>query len=137
MRGAEDPPPGFAVRSANTSVDLTFFEGMAPEAQARWIHAHDVIVSPHGAQLSNLVFARPCTAVVEIFEAGKYLTFYGTLTLAVGGVHFVATTSRRRRLPSRDATVGAEASVVAAALPCALEARRECLRARANATLIL
>ncbi|KAJ1457757.1 hypothetical protein M885DRAFT_562677 [Pelagophyceae sp. CCMP2097] len=71
-------------------------------AQAAWIHAHDVIVSPHGAQLSSLVFARPCTVVVEIFPTGFYLPgFYSMLAVNVGAVTASAPGNRSRCLAAR------------------------------------
>jgi hypothetical protein len=47
-------------------------KGMAVAEQARLFYSADVIVSAHGAGLTNLVFCRPGTKVVEIFAA-KYV----------------------------------------------------------------
>lgn len=47
-------------------------QGMSLADQARLFYSAEVIVSPHGAGLTNLVFCRPETKVVEIF-ASKYV----------------------------------------------------------------
>ena len=58
-------------------------------AQAAWVWSHDIIVTPHGAQESNLIFARPCTVVLEVSPRGFYLPgFYGTLALGADLVYF-------------------------------------------------
>ena len=44
-----------------------------PPEQALWVHAHDIIVAPRGASLANVVFARPCTVVVELYPKQFYL----------------------------------------------------------------
>ena len=33
---------------------------------AEWVHSQDVIVTPHGGQNVNLMWVRPCTAVLEV-----------------------------------------------------------------------
>ena len=52
------------------------------------MHSADIIVSPHGAQLSNLAYIRPCTVVVELFPPGYYLQFFQSLVLSANGVSF-------------------------------------------------
>lgn len=56
--------------------------------QALEMHNADIIISPHGAQLTNLAFIRPCTAVLELFPRGYYLGYFQPLVLSAGGVSF-------------------------------------------------
>jgi hypothetical protein len=58
--------------------------------QARLFHSADIIISSHGAQLTNLAFIRPCTVVVEIFPYAYYMGFFQTLVLAAEGIAFDA-----------------------------------------------
>jgi hypothetical protein len=56
--------------------------------QALEMHNSDIIVSPHGAQLTNLAFIRPCTVVLELFPMGYYLGFFQPYVLSAHGVPF-------------------------------------------------
>eukprot|EP00277_Geminigera_cryophila_P006631 CAMPEP_0179415628 /NCGR_PEP_ID=MMETSP0799-20121207/6336_1 /TAXON_ID=46947 /ORGANISM="Geminigera cryophila, Strain CCMP2564" /LENGTH=404 /DNA_ID=CAMNT_0021188385 /DNA_START=140 /DNA_END=1354 /DNA_ORIENTATION=+ len=58
--------------------------------QAHIMHTSDIIISPHGAQLTNLAFIRPCTVVAEIFPRGYYMNFFQPYVLAAGGISFEA-----------------------------------------------
>jgi Glycosyltransferase 61 len=75
-------PASMTVRNIETFGGLTFHE------QARAIHTADVILSPHGAQLANLAYIRPCTVVVELFPPGYYLQLFQSLVVAANGVSF-------------------------------------------------
>ena len=127
-----------------TVADEAYFEALAPAAQAAWVHAADVVVSPHGAQLSNLVFARRCTAVLELFPRHFYMPgFYLALALQAGAVAFAgyATDDPEGDRPGNRNQKGrywfnrkfkyrktdANPTVVADALPALADARRACL----------
>lgn len=127
-----------------TVADEAYFEALAPAAQAAWVHAADVVVSPHGAQLSNLVFARKCTAVLELFPRHFYMPgFYLALALQAGAVPFAgyATDDPEGDRPGNRNQKGrywfnrkfkyrktdANPAVVADALPALADARRACL----------
>lgn len=56
--------------------------------QAEEFHKADIIISPHGAQLANLAFIRPCTVVLELFQKGYYLGYFQPLVLSAGGISF-------------------------------------------------
>lgn len=45
--------------------DLSFLEA------ANWVHNKDVIITPHGGQNSNLIWATPCTVVLEVSLNGS------------------------------------------------------------------
>ena len=67
------------------------FDRMSFLEQAQWVHQQDILVSPHGAQNINFLFARPCTAILEIYPKGYYLPGeYLQLARAVGAVVFSA-----------------------------------------------
>jgi hypothetical protein len=56
------------------------FEGTSLCYQIETIQNADVIIAPHGAGLTNLIFAHECTAVVELFPYNYYIPgFYGAL----------------------------------------------------------
>jgi hypothetical protein len=56
--------------------------------QAYVMHHADIIYSPHGAQLSNLIYIRPCTVSVEFFPRAYYLQFFQTLALSAHGLSY-------------------------------------------------
>ena len=56
--------------------------------QAKAFHQADLIISSHGAHLTNLAFIRPCTAVIELFPHGYYLGFFQPLVLAAEGLSY-------------------------------------------------
>ena len=45
---------------------------LPPEEQYEAAHNADVVISPHGSQLTNFLLAPECTGVLEIFPAGFY-----------------------------------------------------------------
>lgn len=59
--------------------------------QASWVHRQDLLVLPHGAGCANLIFARPCTAVLEVYPNARYIPGeYLQLVRAVGGIGYTA-----------------------------------------------
>jgi Glycosyltransferase 61 len=119
---------------------LKSFNGMSLHAQARAMHSADIIVSPHGAQLSNLAYIRPCTVVVELFPRGYYLQFFQSLVISAGGLSYegyptggdryedtlpalVNATVRGR---ARSASIPASPSSLIDALPELLHAASQC-----------
>lgn len=58
--------------------ELSFLE------QAAFFANASVIVAPHGAGLTNMIFAPPTTKVVEIFPKGFYNTCYYSMANALG-----------------------------------------------------
>lgn len=52
------------------------------------VRRHNVIISPHGAQLANLGFATSCTVALEILPASFMIMEYQQLLLEVGGRPF-------------------------------------------------
>ena len=56
--------------------------------QAYLMHHTDIIYSPHGAQLSNLMYIRPCTVSVEFFPQAYYMQFFQSLAASAHGISF-------------------------------------------------
>ena len=56
--------------------------------QALTMHSADIIISPHGAQLTNLALIRPYTVVIEISPRGYNLQFFQSYVVAAGGLSF-------------------------------------------------
>ena len=56
--------------------------------QALEFHNADIVISPHGAQLTNLAFIRPCTSVLELFPVRYYLAYFQPYVLSAGGVSY-------------------------------------------------
>lgn len=60
-------------------VTRVFTEGMSLAEQMALFHGAELIVAPHGAGLTNLVFARPGSLVVELLPRAAPLTFFWML----------------------------------------------------------
>ena len=107
--------------------DEVLFEQKAPAEQALWVHAHDIIVAPHGAGLSNVVFARPCTVVLELYPKHFYLPgFYLPLVSDSGGLPYTGywtrlspaeAKSERARRGYRGRPIDASAASIAREMP--------------------
>ena len=81
--------------AANGEVPVVFFENKTFVEQISFFRNVDVLVSPHGAQLTGLPFLSDCGAVLEIFPKGYYFPYYfGSLALASSLQHgYVSITS--------------------------------------------
>ena len=66
---------------------ISNFEGSL-RSQAAKMHWADIVITPHGAQNTNLAFIRPCASVLELFSRGYYLGYFQPLVLSAGGVAF-------------------------------------------------
>jgi len=56
---------------------VTAMEGMSVVEQAQLLARADVLISPHGGALTNMVFCRPGIQVVELFGRHVYPFYYG------------------------------------------------------------
>ena len=64
-------------------VQLQYFEGLSFHQQIDFFSRVDLLVSPHGAQLTGIPFMPPCGGVLEIFPHGYLLPqFFGSLAAA-------------------------------------------------------
>ena len=70
------------------SVPVVYFENKTMLEQAQFFMEHDIVISPHGAQLTGIAFMKNCSTVVEFFPR-NYLTvdFFGSLAASVGVNH--------------------------------------------------
>ena len=69
-------------------VQIYTFENRTFKQQIEKMAQTDILVTPHGAQLSSLSFMPPCGGVFEIFPEGYYLPyFYGPLAATSGIRH--------------------------------------------------
>jgi hypothetical protein len=78
--------------------------GLAFEEQARLFADAELVVAPHGAGLSNLVFCRPETRVIEIFPPEWMPPCFFTLASSIGGrySHLIAQRGTFARGPQFD-----------------------------------
>jgi hypothetical protein len=101
------------------------FDGMTIAEQATVIGGADVIVAPHGAALTNLVFAEPGTRVVEILPANNPQPFFWHLADRVG-LEYQAIVGcepalrRRHAIPMNDADVLVDMSELQRAVEAAI-----------------
>ena len=63
--------------------EVAYFEDMSFVEQLKSIRAAEVIVSPHGAGLSNIIVAKPGAKVVEIMTQGWANNCYGHLSASL------------------------------------------------------
>lgn len=74
----------------SSTVDVALFENATLAEQAAWMRDHDVVISPHGAQLTNLVFLQPCAAILELSPAHYFVPgYFLTLALNAGALAYV------------------------------------------------
>lgn len=68
--------------------NIAYFENATFADQSAWFAAHDIVITPHGAQLSGLAWMPECGGVLEIFPFGYYLPkYFGSLAQSAGLLH--------------------------------------------------
>jgi hypothetical protein len=72
----------------NVSITKVFMEDMSPMEQFEYWAVQDVVISPHGAALTNAVFMKPRSAIVEIYPEHYYPQFFDPLFKQVGLHHY-------------------------------------------------
>uniref|UniRef100_A0A7S3L7K8 Glycosyltransferase 61 catalytic domain-containing protein n=1 Tax=Amphora coffeiformis TaxID=265554 RepID=A0A7S3L7K8_9STRA len=69
-------------------VDIVYFDGKTFHEQISFMMQTDIIISPHGAQLSSINFMGECGGVFEIFPPGYFWPhFFGPLAASSGLFH--------------------------------------------------
>ena len=69
---------------ADKGFKVAYFEEMSFVEQLKAVRSANIIVSPHGAGLSNIIVAKPGTKVVEIMTQGWANSCYGHLASSLG-----------------------------------------------------
>ena len=54
-------------------LSVSYFENSTLEEQAEQMYSTDILISPHGAGLANIMFMRPCSIVIELFPWVKII----------------------------------------------------------------
>ncbi|MBN4067481.1 glycosyltransferase family 61 protein [Simkania negevensis] len=68
--------------------EKVFLEKMSVKEQAQLLHAAEVVIAPHGAGLTNLIFCQKGTRVIELDPPGiPAETCYAVLSRSIGLVH--------------------------------------------------
>ena len=67
-------------------IESVAMEGRSVREQAMLLARADVVVAPHGGALTNMVFCRPGTRVVELLSRHVYPYYYG-LAASCGHVY--------------------------------------------------
>lgn len=73
--------------SASPSIPIVFFEGRTFLEQVDFFQNTDIVLSPHGAQLTGVPFLanKPCSHVVELFPKRYWIpSFFGSLARNAG-----------------------------------------------------
>jgi capsular polysaccharide biosynthesis protein len=69
----------------SAEVPIVYFENATFTEQIQFFNNIDIVLSPHGAQLTSMVFVPSCGGVLEFFPRGYFLPFYfGSLARAAG-----------------------------------------------------
>jgi hypothetical protein len=68
---------------------LESFDGMSFEQQFDWMANIDILIGPHGAQVTNAAFIPHCGSILEFFPKGYFVPhFFGTLARSTGHYYF-------------------------------------------------
>jgi hypothetical protein len=71
-------------------IPIYYLEEMTFDQQVRLMADIDIIITPHGAQQTNLVFMPPCGAIIEVLPDRYFVPkYYGTLAASAGLDHAV------------------------------------------------
>jgi hypothetical protein len=72
----------------NIEIPELYFEGLSFRDQVRALSNIDILITPHGAQETGLVFLPTCGGVLELIPNGYYYpNFFGTLAATSGLSH--------------------------------------------------
>jgi hypothetical protein len=67
-----------------------YLEGMTFDQQVTLLADIDILITPHGAQETNLVFMPPCAAILEVLPDQYFIPkYYGTLAASCGFDHAI------------------------------------------------
>ena len=67
---------------------LSSFDGLSFQEQIAFMHKIDILIGPHGAQLTSVPFIPECGGILELFSTGYYKPgFFGSLSRSTGHYH--------------------------------------------------
>ncbi|OEU11864.1 hypothetical protein FRACYDRAFT_244984 [Fragilariopsis cylindrus CCMP1102] len=67
---------------------LSNFDGLSFVDQISYMNTIDILIGPHGAQLTSIPFLPECSGILELFPIGYYIpTFFGSLSRSTGHYH--------------------------------------------------
>ena len=68
-----------------TKVTVAYFEEASFKDQVDFFSSIDILVSPHGAQLTGIIFMPRCGAILELFPKSYWIpNFFGNMALSAG-----------------------------------------------------
>lgn len=80
----------------DASITVKYFEKATFQEQMEFMANTDILISPHGAQLTSLIVMPECASVLELFPVSYYLPwFYGSLADASAVRHYSAYAGNR------------------------------------------
>ena len=72
----------------NQPVEISYFEGKEFLEQLQYMMQTDILISPHGAQLTSINFIPACGVVIELYPPGFWFPhFFGPLATSSGLSH--------------------------------------------------
>jgi Glycosyltransferase 61 len=135
--------------SSNNNVTIEYFSNKTFLQQVEFFNNHDIILSPHGAQLTGIPFMPTCGIIIELFPKGYYLPqFFGSLayssniqhaffylaanyTNAINETRYYASTVKLRR-KARDVSLCVPVTQIVNALQRLLVQWRQCYHNQFN-----
>jgi hypothetical protein len=95
MPGIVSSSPSPPSTTSAHPISLVSFDGWSFADQVLFMNSVDVIISPHGAQLTSIPFLPPCASILELFPQGYHPPYYfGTLAAASGITHSYTSLTR-------------------------------------------
>lgn len=71
------------------TASVTYFEKKTFHQQARLMRNADIVITIHGAAMTNIVFLKPCSIVIEVFPWVYHSPdYYGGLAKRAGLLHY-------------------------------------------------
>ena len=76
------------VSSSNNVHYMKSFDGLSFVDQIKYMNQIDILIGPHGAQLTSIAFMSECSGILELFPEGYYIPeYFGTLARSTGHYH--------------------------------------------------
>jgi Glycosyltransferase 61 len=89
------PPPTTTTTTPYHPVRIVSFDGWSFAEQVVFMNSVDVLISPHGAQLTSIPFLPNCASILELFPQGYHPPYYfGSLAVASGVTHSYTSLTR-------------------------------------------